>query len=77
MILALHVPFSEEGLKDSEPPVNGYPSTKARQGTGDFMTSETCARTNLHTLSAACAILYIHVCTGYMHVLRETCLLAH
>ena len=53
-----------------------------QQGTGDFMRSE-CMKlvpacvihTNLHTLSAACAVLssYINVCTGYMCFVKFVC----
>ena len=56
---------AEEGLRDSEPPVNGYPCK--HQGQARDMTSETCAcviHTNQHTLSAACCLC------GYMYFLK-------
>ena len=63
MRLALHVhyrPFSvtsEESLRDSEPPLNGYPSTKGQEGSE----CETCAcviHTNQYTLSAFSIVIF-------------------
>ena len=56
---------SEESLRDSEPPLNGYPSTKGQE-TSRGLTCACVIHTNLHTLSALVLSSYINVCAGYM-----------
>ena len=65
MRLALHVhyrPFSvtsEESLRDSEPSLNGYPSTKGHAG--DFMRSECVlvhSHKSIHIVSIGIVILH-------------------